>query len=257
MSRNRVGGWLLCLLFALCANLSIAWYGCSDLYAGQGDVILQQVDKNLFPDSYELYRKLINIEPDGSKREFIFYTVRKGRAKIASLFLAPASEKGRATLRLGDNMWLYIPNVGRPIRITSLQSVTGGIFNNADIMRLDFSVEYNCARMEEKNRKYILDLKAKTDSVAYDRLLMVVDKKTILPEEIKCFAASGMLIKTLHFKNIKEFGPGIVRPAIIETDSPLHKGYKSIMIFARLKKRNFPDEVFTFSFMSRLNSLRK
>ena len=97
------------------------------VYAGQGDVILQQVDKNLFPDSYELYRKLINIEPDGSKREFIFYTVRKGRAKIASLFLAPASEKGRATLRLGDNMWLYIPNVGRPIRITSLQSVTGGI----------------------------------------------------------------------------------------------------------------------------------
>lgn len=29
-------------------------------------------------------------------------------------------------------MWLFIPNVGRPIRITSLQSVTGGILLKAD-----------------------------------------------------------------------------------------------------------------------------
>lgn len=36
-------------------------------------------------------------------------------------------------------MWLYIPNVGKPMRITSLQSVTGGVFNNADIMRLDYA----------------------------------------------------------------------------------------------------------------------
>jgi len=238
--------------------VGLIWFPSGKVWAeSQGNKILKQVDQNLFPSSYELYRKLINVEPDGSKREFIFYTVRKGKDKIASLFLSPASEKGRATLRLGDNMWLYIPNVGRPIRITSLQSVTGGIFNNADIMRLDFSVEYNCTELKEDKDNFILHLKAKTSNVAYDRLEMIVDKKRILPKEIKCFAASGMLIKTLHFKKIKSFGEGIVRPAIIETDSPLHKGYKSIMIFARLKKRDFPDEVFTFSFLPRLDSLRK
>ena len=46
-----------------------------------------------------------------------------------------------------------------------------------------------------------------------------------------------MLIKTLYFKDIKDFGGGIVRPAVIETDSPLYKGYKSVMIFAKIKKR--------------------
>ena len=66
----------------------------------------------------------------------IVYTVKKGRDKVATLLLSPASDKGRSTLRQGENMWLYIPNVGKPVRITSLQSVTGGIFNNADIMRV-------------------------------------------------------------------------------------------------------------------------
>nr|WP_240194796.1 outer membrane lipoprotein-sorting protein [Desulfobulbus rhabdoformis] len=87
-----------------------------------GTAILKQVDANLQPQSYEMYRKLINIEPDGSKKEFVLYSVKKGQDKMVALFLSPASEKGRSTLRLGDNMWLYIPNVGKPLRITSLQS---------------------------------------------------------------------------------------------------------------------------------------
>jgi len=96
-----------------------------------GEAILRQVDRKLNPESYEMYRKLINIEPDGRKKEFVLFTVKKGRDKMVALFLDPPSDKGRATLRLGDNMWLYIPNVGKPIRITSLQSVVGGVFNNA------------------------------------------------------------------------------------------------------------------------------
>jgi hypothetical protein len=92
--------------------------------------------------SYESYRKLINIEPDGSRKEYTLFTVKKGADRVASLFIAPASENGRSTLRLGDNMWFYIPNVGKPIRITSLQSVVGGVFNNADILQLDYATEY-------------------------------------------------------------------------------------------------------------------
>ena len=62
-------------------------------------------------------------------------------------------------------MWLYIPNVGKPIRITSLQSVVGGVFNNADIMRLDYNVEYDVRALEEKGNEFVLELKAKTGAV--------------------------------------------------------------------------------------------
>jgi outer membrane lipoprotein-sorting protein len=239
---------LLLVLLLLTAGLPV--------YALDGDDILRQVDRKLNPESYEMYRKLINIEPDGRKKEFVLFSVKKGRDAMIALFLDPPSEKGRATLRLGDNMWLYIPNVGKPLRITSLQSVVGGVFNNADIMNLDYGTEYRVQQSEQQGATYMLDLKARTATVAYDRLKMTVDAATLAPTVIEAYAASGLLIKTLRFKDIKDFGNGIKRPATMETDSPLYKGYKSVMLYAKIKPRKLPDEVFTLDYLPRAGELR-
>jgi len=229
----------------------------STTFARDAAEILKIVDENLLPSSYEAYRKIINEEPDGSKKEFIFYTVKKGRDKIAMLYLSPASEKGRSTLRLGDNMWLYIPKVGKSIRITSMQSVTGGIFNNSDIMRLEYAEEYEPTISEQNDTEYVLDLKAKTNTVAYDNLKMWATKSDFMVTKIECYSKSGMLIKVLEFKEIKDFGNGVKRPSVIETHSPLQKGYRSLMIYADIKLREFPDEVFTQNYMSKLGDLMK
>ena len=253
--RERMGRsmrkMLLPLLALVCclALTAPAW-------ALTGQQILEQVDRNLQPGDLEMYRKIINIEPSGAKKEFVLWFLKKDMDKVVTLFVAPASEEGRATLRLGENMWLFIPNVGKPIRITSLQSVVGGVFNNADIMRLDYGVEYNVENVKEDQGQHLLELKAKTGAVAYDRLKMWVLKKELVPTKIECYAATGMLIKTLNFKEVKDIGNGVVRPAVVETDSPLYKGYKSIMISARLKKRSLPDEVFTLNYLPRVKDLR-
>lgn len=236
--------------------LSVTLFFATPALSLDGGAILKQVDKNLQPESFESYRKLINIEPNGAKREFLLYTLKKGNDKIVSLFLSPASEKGRATLRLGDNMWLYIPNVGKPVRITSLQSVVGGVFNNADIMRLDYNVEYDVQNIADEKSEYVLDLKAKTATVAYDKLKMWVDKKTVVPTKIECYAATGLLIKTLYFKERKPFDEGVLRPSVIETDSPLYKDYQSILVYAGVKRRTVADEVFTLEFLPRVETLR-
>ncbi len=225
-------------------------------YAIDGNKLLEEIDRNLNPESYESYKKLINIDPDGSKKEFVLFTIKKGKDKVAGMFISPASENGRSTLRLDENMWLYIPNVGKPIRITSLQSVIGGVFNNSDILRLDYASEYNVEQVEKNGDEYLLYLKAKTKYVAYDKLKMWVNKNNMLPSKIESLTEDSMLIKTLYFKEIKDFGDGIVRPSVIETDSPLYKDYKSVMIFAEIKKREFKDEVFTLTFMPNMDSLR-
>lgn len=239
---------LWCVLFLAAAP---AWA------ALDGTEILKKVDRNLEPETYEAYRKLTDIQPNGAKKEYVFYTMKKGRDKVVALFLSPPSDKGRATLRTGDNMWLYMPDVGRPIRITSLQSVTGSVFNNADILRIDYSAEYAVEAAEEQKDAILLTLKAKTGDVAYDRLKMWVDKQALLPVTIEAYAASGLLIKTLRFKDIKDFGGGIKRPATLETDSPLQKGYKSVMLWSGLKKAAFPDEIFTLNYLPRVQELRK
>jgi outer membrane lipoprotein-sorting protein len=240
-------------------NLSLAallFLVSAPLFALDGTALLAEVDRKLQPESYEMYRKLINVEPDGGTREYVLYTVKQGQDKMAALFLDPPSEKGRSTLRLGDNMWLYIPNVGKPLRITSLQSVVGGVFNNSDILRVDYSSEYTVESAEEKDAHYLLTLRARGGGVAYDKLVMQVDKQHKVPTTIEAFAASGMLIKTLHYSDIKDFGGGLVRPAKLETDSPLFKGYKSVMLFARITARKLDDEVFTLNYLPKLDDLR-
>lgn len=226
-------------------------------FAIDGTELLIDIDRRLQPESYEMYRKLINIEPDGDRKEFVLYTVKKGKDNVVALFLDPPGEKGRSSLRQGENMWLYIPNVGRPLRITSLQSVIGGVFNNSDLLRLDYSTEYNVKSITEEKSKYLLTLKAKNNSIAYDQLVMWVDKKNKVPTKIEAYAASGLLIKTLNYSKIKDFGNGIIRPSMLETDSPLYKGYKSVMLFDGIKERQFENEVFTLNYMSKVGELRQ
>ncbi|HDP88912.1 MAG TPA: outer membrane lipoprotein-sorting protein [Thioalkalivibrio sp.] len=225
--------------------------------AFDAQAVLEEVDRRMAPATYEMYRKLINIEPDGSRKEFVLYTVKKGEDRMVALFLDPPSERGRSTLRLGENLWLYIPDVGKPIRITSLQSVVGGVFNNADILRLDFATEYTASAAVEADDQYVLDLKARGPAVAYDRLKMWVDRDTHTPVTIEAYAASGMLIKTLHYSSIRDFGDGIVRPAMLQTDSPLYKGYKSVMLFDGIRPREFADEVFTLDYLPKVGELRR
>jgi hypothetical protein len=255
--RQRTPGSGRTVVFPFILVLALGFFFNLSGQQADGNAILEKMDRNLNPVSYEAYRKLINIEPSGRTKEFVLYTVKKGADKVAALFLSPASEKGRSTLRLEDNMWLYIPNVAKPIRITSLQSVVGGVFNNSDILRLDYAVEYAVEKVEDLGGESVLHCKARTSTVAYDRLKIRFEEKRLLPLQIDCLTEAGMLIKTLSFKEIKDFGGGIVRPSVIETESPLYKGYKSVMIFANIKARDFEDEVFTLTFIPQLDSIRR
>ena len=44
---------------------------------------------------------------------------------------------------------------------------------------------------------------------------------------------------------------------MIETDSPLYKGYVSVMLYSGIKQRQFSDEAFTLTNMHRVEELRR
>lgn len=230
---------------------------CSAAFGQDADDLLRQVDRNLMPSSYGAFRRIIDTEPNGTQKTHDVYMIKKGTDRAALLFLAPSSEKDRSMLRVGDNLWLYIPSVGRPIRQTSLQSVTGGIFDNADILALDFSVEYAPSIASQDEGRFVLDLHARSNSVAYAYVRMYVQKKGLIVEKIECHTAGRMLLKTIEFSDTKDFGNGIVRPAVMTTTSSLHEGYTSKMVFTRIQAKEFPDEFFTLAYMSKLKGLAK
>ena len=78
MYKNKFSFFLIFFFMA-----SVIWSQESVTNETKGNEILKKVDENLMPVSYESYRKLINEEPNGSKKEFIFFTVKKGKDKVA------------------------------------------------------------------------------------------------------------------------------------------------------------------------------
>lgn len=68
--------------------------------------------------------------------------------------------------------------------------------------------------------------------------------------------AGGIVLKTIRYLKPKDFGNGIIRPSVLETTSQLQKGYKSLMVFGKIKKREFDDAVFTLENLSRLDDIR-
>ena len=216
--------------------------------------LLRQVDANLDFGSSISFRKLINIEPSGNKKEFILKSFKKDKLKRSSLFLSPASDKDRVTLRIGDDIWLYIPSAGRPVRVPSLQSVTGGVFNNSDLHRLDYSAEYTASILKERASTIDLHLKAKNSLVAYDHLIMTITKRHPLPLKIECYSSTNIMIKVLHFKNFRNFGNGLFRHSVTETTSPLQPGYKSIMITGKIFPARLSADMFTQNYMRILST---
>jgi len=222
-----------------------------------GDALLRQIDENMWPASYEMYRKLINVKSDGSRREYVMFTLKKGRDKVVNLFLAPPDEHGRVMLRVGENMWLKIPDVEQAIRVSSMHSVVGGIFNNWDLTLSDFSTGYAVDSLTTEGSTYLVALRAKNRWAIYDKLKLWVDKQDLLLRKIEAISGTGLLIKTLTFRDVKDFGDGIVRPSVMETESPLWPGVKAIMLFGEIRRRELSDEVFTVNHMSKIDDMRR
>jgi len=44
---------------------------------------------------------------------------------------------------------------------------------------------------------------------------------------------------------------------MLETTSPLQRGYRSVMLFSGIARRDFPDEVFSLGYLPRIGDLRR
>jgi len=66
------------------------------LSALDGNEILKKLDRNLNPESFESYRKLINIEPNGRRKEFVLFTVKKGRIGSLPCFCSRPAKRAAA-----------------------------------------------------------------------------------------------------------------------------------------------------------------
>lgn len=190
--------------------------------------ILSRYDAVMGPQSFEAQVSMTAHREDGSQRTYLMRVLKSGTDKFRMWFLEPASVKGQEMLRNGENLWLYLPNLKRATRIANRDSFQGGDFNNADVLRVNYSADYTATLEPSQDEgTYLLALKAKSADTAYDSIKLWVRKADLLPVKGQYFGSSGQMIRSAEFSEYREFAPGYSRPGRVVMRNELVKARRS------------------------------
>ncbi len=200
------------------------------------DDVLKKYDAIMGPTSFESESEMTSTREDGSTRTYVMKMLKKDTDKFRVYFLGPAAVKGQEILRLGDNSWVYLPNLKRATRIANRESFQGGDFNNADILRVNYQLDYSGVLVDsDVPDTYCVQLKAKNPETAYDAITLYVRKSDLLPVKGKYFGTSGKLIRSAVFSDVKELAKGFTRPTKITMQNEVATARKSEMVVHAMK----------------------
>ncbi|HWB98817.1 MAG TPA: outer membrane lipoprotein-sorting protein [Bryobacteraceae bacterium] len=128
---------------------------------------------------------------------------------------APVKDAGTGTLRLGTNMWTYLPAVERVIKIPPslmLQSWMGSDFTNDDLVKesslpTDYTHRIEGEIAEDGDACYRLIATPKANAaVVWGKLVLLIRKSDFLPRREEFYDDRGALVKTLYFDQIRKAG---------------------------------------------------
>jgi Outer membrane lipoprotein-sorting protein len=199
--------------------------------------------------------KITNQEPGQGPTVHGYEVYVKGASKTFVKFLSPSREVGKSLLYLNRDLWAYLPDAGKPVRVPLSQRLIGRVANG-DIARTSYSGDYRATLVGSEtvgsSECYVLDLRATSKEVTYAAIKYRVAKETFHPLMAEFFAETGTLLKTGFFEDYKEFG-GRQRPSRLTLVDGVRKDLKSTMDFSRLRVRQLPDKYFDKNYMKTLD----
>src|SRR4051794_36202063 len=177
--------------------------------------LLRRYDKVMSPTTFDGLLTMIAHRQDDTTRSYKFRALKSKDDKIRTWFFEPAAAKGQEMLRVEDNMWVYMPNLKRALRLASRESFQGGDFNNGDVLRVNYTADYNAKLVPAGDDKlWAIELTAKSPEAAYDKIKLWMSRDKQMPAKAEYYAASGKLLRSASFEDVKSFH-GHDRPAHI------------------------------------------
>jgi outer membrane lipoprotein-sorting protein len=199
---------MLFLLLGLCVSLP----AFADPSAAE---LMSHYDALMGPENFEATVLMAAHREDGSTRTYKMRVLKKGTDKFRAWFDEPGAVKGQEMLRQGDNLWVYMPQLKRAIRLANRDSFQGGDFNNADVLRVNYQTDYSgTVGTSDRADAYLLELKARTKDAAYDHVKLWLRKADLQPVKGEYYTGSGKLLRAADFSEYKDFG-GLKRPGRI------------------------------------------
>ncbi len=198
----------------------------------------------------ELYRSKTSyskvemiIETHHWKRTLLMDIWTEGMKKTFIRILSPKKDKGMATLKIGNQMWNYLPKVNKIIKIPPsmmMSSWMGSDFTNDDLVKeYTFVDDYNFRLIDYKEEisekfYYVEAVPKEGVAVVWSKIILSVKKDNYIPVWEKYYDERGDVVRVMKFSDVKKVGKRLV-PMKMEMIPLKKKGHRTIIKYLELK----------------------
>jgi outer membrane lipoprotein-sorting protein len=217
--------------------------------------IVEKVDRVRFPaEGFQVDIDIVTTR-QGQRSELRKYRVRsKGNENTVVTTTEPAAERGQSMLMKGRDLWVYMPSVSQPIRLSLSQRLTGQVANG-DLARANFTGDYAATLLRNETLDgesyHVLELTAVDRSVTYQKVVLWVKQANSWPHKAEFYSLSNKLLKTARYEKYQTMA-GRTRPTRLVMEDALRQGEQSVLEYSAMSLQNFEDKVFTKEYLKRL-----
>lgn len=230
------------------------------------DAVLTAIDNNMTFQSRTMTITMTSVNPRRT-RSFTMKAWGRGNDTASIEYTDPAREAGTRMLRMGDELWMYMPAVEKTQKISGhmlREGMMGTDVSYEDMMsasalRDDYDAkvvgEDDCGGMSAGRKCWKLELTAKDNTIAYAKRITWIDEQYSIAVRQELYALSGMLVKTWEMTDIQPFDGGKRNfPTKMVITDKLQDGTSTTLTFADLQFGTaIPDDVFTTRWLERGN----
>ena len=214
--------------------------------------IIERVDKNQVFGTRQAFVTM-RIKKRGRIRTKKIESFSKGAKTSYMKFTYPSRDKGVKYLRLGDNLWMYMPSAEKTIKLSGhmlRQSMMGSDFSYEDMLdnsALKDRYHFKIVKSEKIDGKdcYLIEMNQKKKGETYPKRRVWVDKKTYVFRKSEMYALSGRLLKVMHMSNVKKYGEDRYYTTKMRMQNKLRKGTWTETVLTKIRfKVPLDNEIF-------------
>jgi outer membrane lipoprotein-sorting protein len=176
------------------------------------DEIMSRVDANMSFRSIR-YAGRMDITVAGETRSKTMIAMAQGSSKAFAEFTNP-EDRGVRYLKLDKNLWIYFPKEQDTVKISGhllKEGMMGSDVSYEDALESsDFHTKYASTLQGEEpvgeRRCFVLELKAKIPTAAYDRWMLWVDAERFVTLKEEMYARSGKMLKSSATLEVTQIG---------------------------------------------------
>jgi hypothetical protein len=233
---------------------SFLWAGPQ---ADESSQILEKIDYFRVPYNDFLIRtRITSYEKETVKETAVFDAYISGPEK--SLVIAKDYKtKDMKLLYVEENMWVYLPNTHRPIRITPIQRLMGEA-SNGDVARVNLSGDYDVMQLGTVDIEGVLCLKlqltARKKSATYHRIILYVREQDFRSLKAEFFLLSGKHFKTAYYEEYKPVAGRMTLSKMTIFDA-IQKEKKTVFEYILIEDKTLPTKYFNKNYLIHIKDL--